>query len=100
MVELLISSNICRYSEFRSVDHVITLLDDQFKQVPCARSDVFNSKEINVIEKRLLMKLLTNCLNYTEEEEHYKSIFLFVVIFEFFFSLTGFFYRILGTKVH
>lgn len=49
MVELLISSNICRYAEFRSVDRIATLYEGDIKTVPCSRSDVFNTKEVSVI---------------------------------------------------
>lgn len=73
LVELLISSNISRYAEFRAVDHVMTLINDEIKIVPSSRSDVFNSKELNVIEKRMLMKLLTKCLELNEESDDWKS---------------------------
>lgn len=63
LVELLISSNICRYAEFRAVDRVATLLDSELKAVPCSRSDVFTTKAVSVVEKRILMKLLSSCLN-------------------------------------
>lgn len=65
LVELLISSNICRYAEFRAVDRVITTFHDgSVKAVPCSRSDVFTSKDVTVVEKRLLMKLLSNCMSF------------------------------------
>nr|AEE61688.1 unknown [Dendroctonus ponderosae] len=59
-VELLISSNIARYAEYRSVSRVLTWLKGQLEPVPCSRADVFSSKNVSVIEKRLLMKLLTS----------------------------------------
>lgn len=63
LVELLISSNICRYAEFRAVDKIVTLLNGKATAVPCSRADVFTNKNVNVVEKRLLMKTLGNCLN-------------------------------------
>merc|ERR1719370_134173 len=69
MVELLISSNISRYTEFKSVTRVLTLLDGKLEQVPSSRSDVFNTKHISVVEKRVLMKFLTQCLQEEEGEE-------------------------------
>merc|ERR1719268_684564 len=69
MVELLISSNISRYTEFKSVTRVLTLLDGNLEQVPSSRSDVFNTKHISVVEKRVLMKFLTQCLQEEEGEE-------------------------------
>ncbi|CAH2006343.1 unnamed protein product [Acanthoscelides obtectus] len=59
-VELLISSNIARYSEFRSVSRVLTWLNEHLEVVPCSRSDVFSNNKVSVIEKRMLMKLLTS----------------------------------------
>uniref|UniRef100_A0AAG5D0P0 Rab proteins geranylgeranyltransferase component A n=1 Tax=Anopheles atroparvus TaxID=41427 RepID=A0AAG5D0P0_ANOAO len=66
MVELLISSNICRYAEFRALDRVATVWDGKIMTVPCSRSDVFTSKDVNVIEKRLLMKFLQSCASFEE----------------------------------
>jgi len=62
MVELLISSNISRYTEFKAVTRVLTLLNGSLEQVPSSRADVFNTKHISVVEKRILMKFLTWCL--------------------------------------
>merc|ERR1719508_576995 len=66
MVELLISSNISRYTEFKSVTRVLTMLEGKLEQVPSSRSDVFNTRHISVVEKRILIKFLTQCL---QEEE-------------------------------
>ncbi|XP_044749171.1 rab proteins geranylgeranyltransferase component A [Coccinella septempunctata] len=64
-VELLISSNIARYSEFRSVSRVLTWINGNIEVVPCSRSDVFANNKVSVVEKRMLMKLLTSI----EEDE-------------------------------
>ncbi|XP_052888576.1 rab proteins geranylgeranyltransferase component A [Anopheles moucheti] len=69
MVDLLISSNICRYAEFRALDRVATVWDGRIMTVPCSRSDVFTSKDVNVVEKRLLMKFLQSCATYEEDAE-------------------------------
>ncbi|KAM7342398.1 rab escort protein [Cochliomyia hominivorax] len=68
LVQLLISSNICRYAEFRAVDRICTLFQGQLLNVPCSRSDVFNTKDLNIVEKRLLMKFLTLCLTFGEDK--------------------------------
>lgn len=68
-MELLISSNICRYTEFRAVDKIVTLQDGKFLIVPCSRADVFTSKNVNVVEKRLLMKFLNNCMEFGKEKK-------------------------------
>uniref|UniRef100_A0A7G3AL22 Rab proteins geranylgeranyltransferase component A n=2 Tax=Lutzomyia longipalpis TaxID=7200 RepID=A0A7G3AL22_LUTLO len=72
MVELLISSNICRYAEFRSVDRIATLYDGQIKTVPCSRADVFNTKEVSMVEKRILMKMLETCMQCEEGNEEFE----------------------------
>ncbi|CAH0392848.1 unnamed protein product [Bemisia tabaci] len=41
LVELLISSNIGRYTEFRSVTRVLTWINNRLQPVPCSRADVF-----------------------------------------------------------
>ena len=66
MVELLISSNISRYTEFKSVTRVLTSIHGRLEQVPSSRSDVFNTKQISVVEKRILMKFLTACMQEHE----------------------------------
>ncbi|EFA02190.1 rab proteins geranylgeranyltransferase component A 1 [Tribolium castaneum] len=68
-VELLISSNIARYSEYRSVSRVLTWLNGQLETVPCSRSDVFANNKVTVIEKRMLMKLFL-ALDSGEEDYH------------------------------
>ncbi|XP_065368475.1 rab proteins geranylgeranyltransferase component A [Calliphora vicina] len=68
LVQLLISSNICRYAEFRAVDRICTQFQGQLLNVPCSRSDVFNTKDLNIVEKRLLMKFLTLCLTFGEDK--------------------------------
>ncbi|KAK3923718.1 Rab proteins geranylgeranyltransferase component A 2 [Frankliniella fusca] len=63
LVELLISSNIARYTEFHAVTRVLTWLDGELNVVPCSRADVFATRHVSVVEKRMLMKLLTGCMD-------------------------------------
>lgn len=63
LVELLVSSNISRYAEFRAVSRVATFMEGKLIQVPCSRADVFANKTVSVIEKRMLMQLLTSCMD-------------------------------------
>lgn len=63
LVELLISSNIARYTEFHAVTRVLTWLDGELNVVPCSRADVFATRHVSVVEKRMLMKLLTTCMD-------------------------------------
>uniref|UniRef100_A0A1B6CWS9 Rab proteins geranylgeranyltransferase component A n=1 Tax=Clastoptera arizonana TaxID=38151 RepID=A0A1B6CWS9_9HEMI len=71
LVELLISSNIARYAEFRSVSRVLTWLNGRLETVPCSRADVFATKHVTVVEKRMLMKLLTLCVEYTPNNNEF-----------------------------
>ncbi|XP_049888160.1 rab proteins geranylgeranyltransferase component A 1 [Pectinophora gossypiella] len=68
LVELLISSNIARYAEFRCVTRVLTWLEDRLMPVPCSRADVFSTEAVSIVEKRMLMKMLTSIVAYNEEE--------------------------------
>lgn len=68
LVELLISSNIARYAEFRCVSRVLTWLNDALVPVPCSRADVFATEAVSIVEKRMLMKMLTSIVGYNEEE--------------------------------
>ncbi|KAJ2950384.1 hypothetical protein O0L34_g8627 [Tuta absoluta] len=68
LVELLISSNIARYAEFRCVTRVLTWMDGKLMPVPCSRADVFATEAVSIVEKRQLMKMLTSIVAYNEQE--------------------------------
>lgn len=67
LIDLLIKSNVSRYAEFKNVTRVLAFREGRVEQVPCSRADVFNSKELSMVEKRMLMKFLTFCL---DSEQH------------------------------
>ena len=73
LVEALISANISHYAEFKAVNRILTYLNEQAEEVPCSRSDVFSSRLISVIEKRMLMKFLTFCVEFEQHPEEYKE---------------------------
>ncbi|XP_078601870.1 rab proteins geranylgeranyltransferase component A 2-like isoform X2 [Branchiostoma floridae x Branchiostoma japonicum] len=73
LVELLITSNISRYCEFKAVSRILTLLNGKLEQVPCSRADVFSSKFVTVLEKRMLMKFLTFCVEYEQHPDEYQG---------------------------
>lgn len=73
LVELLISSNISRYAEFRCVNRILTWQSDKLETVPCSRADVFATKNVGLIEKRQLMQLLTLCVEYKPESGEFKE---------------------------
>lgn len=76
-MELLISSNICRYTEFRAVDKVLTARNGQLDVVPGSRADIFTKKNVSIIEKRLLMKFITQCVEYKNTTEQREDSFDF-----------------------
>lgn len=71
LVDLLVSSNICRYAEFRAIDRISTLYNGELLNVPSSRTDVFNTKDLSIVEKRLLMKLLTSCIGFDEKSDEF-----------------------------
>ncbi|XP_025917060.1 rab proteins geranylgeranyltransferase component A 1 isoform X4 [Apteryx rowi] len=46
---------------------------DLVSKVPCSRADVFNSRQLTMVEKRLLMKFLTFCLEYEQHPDEYQD---------------------------
>ncbi|XP_068929049.1 rab proteins geranylgeranyltransferase component A 2-like [Petaurus breviceps papuanus] len=72
-IDLLIKSNVSRYAEFKNVTRILGYQEGSVLQVPCSRADVFNSKKLTMVEKRMLMKFLTFCLDYEQQPEEYKA---------------------------
>merc|ERR1712223_1879614 len=74
MVDLLLSSNISRYTEFKSVSRVLTKLPNgSWEHVPSSRADVFATKHVSVVEKRILMKFKNFSVNYESQPEIYEN---------------------------
>ncbi|NWT09251.1 RAE1 geranylgeranyltransferase, partial [Vireo altiloquus] len=72
LIDLLIKSNVSRYAEFKNATRVLAFREGKVEQVPCSRADVFNSRQLTMVEKRMLMKFLTFCLDYEEHPEEYQ----------------------------
>nr|XP_033801766.1 rab proteins geranylgeranyltransferase component A 1 [Geotrypetes seraphini]XP_033801767.1 rab proteins geranylgeranyltransferase component A 1 [Geotrypetes seraphini] len=73
LIDLLIKSNVSRYAEFKNVTRILTFQNGRVEQVPCSRADVFASKQLTMVEKRMLMKFLTFCLDYEQNAEEYQD---------------------------
>lgn len=73
LIDLLIKSNVSRYAEFKNITRILAFRDGIVEQVPCSRADVFNSKKLTMVEKRMLMKFLTFCMEYEEHPDEYKA---------------------------
>lgn len=80
MVDLLVSSNISRYAEFKAVTRILTIIDDNIVEVPVSRGDIFNNKDVSVIDKRMLMKFMTFCADYDRHPEEYQSKCLKILV--------------------
>ncbi|KAG1970015.1 rab proteins geranylgeranyltransferase component A [Pimephales promelas] len=73
LVDLLIKSNVSRYAEFKNISRILTCRNGRVEQVPCSRADVFASKQLTVVEKRMLMKFLTFCLDFEQHPEEFQD---------------------------
>uniref|UniRef100_A0A8B9Q915 Rab proteins geranylgeranyltransferase component A n=1 Tax=Apteryx owenii TaxID=8824 RepID=A0A8B9Q915_APTOW len=73
LIDLLIKSNVSRYAEFKNATRILAFREGKVEQVPCSRADVFNSRQLTMVEKRLLMKFLTFCLEYEQHPDEYQD---------------------------
>ena len=84
-VDYLNKSNTSRYVQFKPLDRLFMcckqfLIEKNkkggsiFRPVPSSRSDVFSNKDINVLEKRILMRFLTFCAEYNAESSRYAIV--------------------------
>lgn len=73
MVDLLVQSRISRYAEFKAVSRLLTVLGGKLEYVPCSRSDVFSSRYVSMLEKRMLMKLIEFVLHYQDRADDYEG---------------------------
>ncbi|GIX75544.1 rab proteins geranylgeranyltransferase component A 2 [Caerostris extrusa] len=67
LVELLITSNIARYAEFQCITRILVYTNGHIEQVPCSRADVFSTENVNLVEKRMLMKFMNFCSKFEEQ---------------------------------
>ncbi|XP_057574461.1 rab proteins geranylgeranyltransferase component A 1 isoform X1 [Hippopotamus amphibius kiboko] len=73
LIDLLIKSSVSRYAEFKNITRILAFREGRVEQVPCSRADVFNSKQLTMVEKRMLMKFLTFCMEFEEHPDEYKA---------------------------
>ncbi|KAJ1546785.1 hypothetical protein HK405_006860, partial [Cladochytrium tenue] len=60
VVQLLIKSNVAHYLEFKAMETVFILENENLEKVPGSKEDVFKSESISLIDKRRLMRFLTS----------------------------------------
>ena len=74
MVELLISSDVAKYCEFKTISRVLTWTkQQQLDRVPCSRADVFSTKQVSMIEKRMMMKFLQFSIDFANKSDEYEA---------------------------
>ena len=71
--EIYMVSHFSLALKMLSVEHIINNTMLCLLQVPCSRSDVFNSKQVSMIEKRMMMKFLTFAMDYEKHPEEYEG---------------------------
>lgn len=59
MVKLLVKSKICRYLEFRNVDGFFIEDGSKLISVPCSKSALFTTTTLSPMEKRKMMKFIS-----------------------------------------
>ncbi|KAJ3278168.1 hypothetical protein HK104_002591 [Borealophlyctis nickersoniae] len=67
LVELLVSSGVGRYLEFKALEQVYLRWEGAFEKVPGSKEDVFSSQSVTLLEKRRLMKFLNMALGSEEQ---------------------------------
>ncbi|KRZ16866.1 Rab proteins geranylgeranyltransferase component A [Trichinella zimbabwensis] len=71
LVKLLLRSECAPYLEFKCIDRLFTYFQDELRTVPCSRTEVFASREIEKMDKRLLMQFLSFCFQYEKFPEQW-----------------------------
>eukprot|EP00397_Hematodinium_sp_SG-2012_P011035 GEMP01011163.1.p1 GENE.GEMP01011163.1~~GEMP01011163.1.p1 ORF type:complete len:430 (+),score=89.69 GEMP01011163.1:363-1652(+) len=59
-IDVCIESSVARYLEFQGLKNPLTVFTDYFSPIPTSKSEIFQSKELTLSEKRLLMKFITS----------------------------------------
>ncbi|KAJ3038295.1 hypothetical protein HDV00_000806 [Rhizophlyctis rosea] len=73
IVELLISSGVGRYLEFKALEGIYLRWEDAFEKVPGSKEDVFANQTVSLLEKRRLMKFLNTAVETEEQNELIKE---------------------------
>ena len=65
-VDNVIKSGVSNYLEFKTLDniHYYDTKQNKILQVPCNKNDIFNTKLLNILEKRILTKFLSFVHDY------------------------------------
>ncbi|KAI8925784.1 GDP dissociation inhibitor [Entophlyctis helioformis] len=69
LVDLLVSSRVGPYLEFKLLEDMFFEWNGELEKVPSGKEDVFTSKTTDLLGKRRLMKFLTFALEYESQME-------------------------------
>ena len=90
-MELLTSSTVSKYLEFRATGAILQCSEGKLGQVmkkseggcaeeclcvqvPCSRTDLFATKSISLLDKRKMMKFLQFCAEYEQHPQQYEGL--------------------------
>ncbi|KND01101.1 uncharacterized protein SPPG_04191 [Spizellomyces punctatus DAOM BR117] len=73
LVELLISSGVGKYLEFKALESVYLSWQGKCELVPGSKEDVFSNQSVSLVDKRRLMKFLTFAVEYEAQPEIYQD---------------------------
>ena len=68
-VDMIVRSTVTKYLEFKAVNKIVTVLGGELTSVPASRADVFTSKTVSVLEKRLLMRFVSFVMDMEKNSE-------------------------------
>lgn len=72
-IELLISSDVSKYCEFRMVNQILTRNESRIEKVPTSRSEVFKTNQLSMIEKRVMMQFIQSCMKDNNFQDFFAS---------------------------
>lgn len=72
-IDILLRSSVTKYLEFKAVNKIMTVFNNELIDVPSSRADVFSTKTITMLEKRMLMKFVTLVMDLTSHGEVYEA---------------------------
>lgn len=73
LVNLLISSNIARYLEFKSVDEALIFNGRTFEIIPCSKQGLLLNSSIPLRDKRVLSKFIQHVVQFSSVASEAKS---------------------------
>eukprot|EP00162_Nutomonas_longa_P006177 comp16767_c0_seq1/m.27254 comp16767_c0_seq1/g.27254 ORF comp16767_c0_seq1/g.27254 comp16767_c0_seq1/m.27254 type:complete len:185 (-) comp16767_c0_seq1:54-608(-) len=69
-VDLLVRWGVNTYHEFKALDSTYVVdAAGECMRVPASKGDIFQSKSLSLVEKRLLMRFLTDCMEFSEKQQ-------------------------------